>query len=69
MGLVLHMFRVTRPSLPHSAPAFLLHSDPNTALGPFAVTVKYISDQLSNVGRGVCFGFQLSRSLIEAMLF
>lgn len=55
--------------MPHSAPAFLLHPGPSTALGPFAVTVKYISDQLRNMGRGVCFGFQLSRSLIEAMLF
>lgn len=54
VGLVCHLFRVNRASLPHSALAFLLHPGPVTAWGPLAVTVKHISDKLSSVGRGVC---------------
>ena len=43
-----------RASLPHSALAFPLYPGPIIALGPFAVTVKYVSDKLSSAGRGVC---------------
>lgn len=37
------------------APVFLLHPGSSTALGPLALSMKYISEHLSNVGRGVGF--------------
>lgn len=41
------------------APAFFLHPGSSTTLGPFAVTMKYISEHLNNVRRagGFCLLF------------